>query len=127
MKTPAMLLALIGLAACVDQPAPQAAAPPPAPQQAAAPSSAPTPASAQAPRGSWDVATIRCSVLLGAEDDDRTAAVMFYYGYLAAQANIRVINVDNIEGNIAKVMRQCQATPDITVPDAFRRALRPTA
>jgi hypothetical protein len=52
---------------------------------------------------------------------------MFYYGYLAAKAGIRVIDVSRIDGNIAKVMRQCEASPAITVPQAFRAALRPAA
>jgi hypothetical protein len=51
---------------------------------------------------------------------------MFYYGYLAAKAGIHVIDVSRISDNIAKVMRQCTATPNLTVPQAFRRALRPS-
>ena len=51
--------------------------------------------------------------------------MMFYYGYLAAKANIRVIDVSKIEGNVRKVMDQCAATPAMTVPHAFRMALRP--
>jgi len=50
---------------------------------------------------------------------------MFYYGYLAAKAGIRVIDVGKIDQNVGKVMKQCAATPNITVPQAFREALRP--
>jgi len=53
------------------------------------------------------------------------AAAMFYYGYLAAKAGIRVIDVSKIDDNVGKVMNQCAATPNLTVPQAFRRALRP--
>jgi len=81
------------------------------------------PSDAQVAPGKWHVERVRCSDLLRAADDDRDAAVMFYYGYLAARANFRVIDVSKIEGNIAKVMRVCAATPTITVPEAFRRAL----
>jgi hypothetical protein len=66
---------------------------------------------------------VRCSDLLGASDDDRASAAMFYYGYLAAKAGIRVIDVSQIDGNIRKVMDQCTASPNITVPQAFRQAL----
>ena len=59
----------------------------------------------------------------GADDDDRAAAVMFYYGYLAAKAGIRVIDVSQIDGNVRKVMDQCAAARNITVPQAFRQAL----
>jgi hypothetical protein len=73
----------------------------------------------------WDVDRVRCSDLLHASDDDRASAAMFYYGYLAAKAGIHVIDVSRITDNIAKVMRQCEATPSLTVPQAFREALRP--
>jgi hypothetical protein len=66
---------------------------------------------------------VRCADLLGADDDDRAAAVMFYYGYLAAKAGIRVIDVSQIHGNVRKVMDQCAAARNITVPQAFRQAL----
>ena len=71
----------------------------------------------------WDVDRVRCSDLLGAADDDRAAAGMFYYGYLAAKAGIRVIDTSKIEGNLKKVMERCEAAPNITVPQAFREAL----
>ena len=48
---------------------------------------------------------------------------MFYYGYLAAKAGIHVINTGRISDNIVKVIKQCTATPALTVPQAFRRAL----
>jgi HdeA/HdeB family len=66
---------------------------------------------------------VRCSDLLGAADDDRAAAAMFYYGYLAAKAGIHVIDVSQIDGNVHKVMDRCAAAPNITVPQAFRQAL----
>lgn len=111
------LLALC-LASCAPPPpaaAPQAtAAPPPAP-----------PSTAQIAPHLWDVERVRCSDLLNASDADRASAAMFYYGYLAARTGIRVIDVSRISGNIAKVMQQCEARPDLTVPQAFRQALRP--
>jgi HdeA/HdeB family len=129
MKTEfvAVLLACC-LAACAQSPASQQqAAPPPtlaAPTTEAA--SPPTPrvtSEAQIAPGRWDVDRERCSDLLGADDDDRAAAVMFYYGYLAAKAGIRVIDVSQIDGNVRKVMDQCAAARNITVPQAFRQAL----
>lgn len=98
--------------------APSVAAPPAAP-------AAPPPSAAQVAPGRWNVESVRCSDLLAASDEDRAAAAMFYYGYLAAKAGIRIIDVGRIEGNIAKVMRQCGAAPSQTVPQAFRQALRP--
>jgi hypothetical protein len=67
---------------------------------------------------------VSCSDLLGAADDDRAAAAMFYYGCLTAKARIRVIDVGKIDENVGKVMRQCAATPNITCPQTFRETLR---
>jgi hypothetical protein len=101
-----------------------------APSAPAAPPTEATPAPGQrttseaqvAPRR-WDVERVRCSDLLGAADEDRAAAGMFYYGYLAAKAGIHVIDTSQIEGNLKKVMERCEAAPNITVPQAFREAL----
>jgi hypothetical protein len=108
-----MLLAVAG-AACAPQPAPPPAA-----------AEAPAASAAQVAPGTWDVERVRCSDLLEASDADRASAAMFYYGYLAAKAGIQVIDVSRIDGNIAKVMQQCEAAPTLTVPQAFRQALRP--
>lgn len=120
-------LVLFAVTACAQQP-PQPAqgstttlaaaepAPPPAP--------APAPFDAQIAPGRWNVERVRCSDLLGASDEDRAAAAMFYYGYLAAKAGIHVIDVSKIDGNVSKVMSQCTASPNLTVPQAFRQALR---
>jgi hypothetical protein len=121
------ILVACSLAACAQPPAPQQqAAPPPvpaAPPEAAAPPSPPVTSEAQIAPGRWDVERVRCSDLLGAADDDRAAAAMFYYGYLAAKAGIHVIDVSQIDGNIKKVMERCAVAPNETVPQAFRQAL----
>jgi HdeA/HdeB family len=120
-------LTIVLLACCLAcaQPsvAQQQSAPPAAP--AAPPESSPprVTSDAQVAPKRWDVDRVRCSDLLGAADDDRAAAAMFYYGYLAAKAGIRVIDVSKIDGNIKKVMERCGAAPNETVPQAFRQAL----
>ena len=112
------------LAACAQPPAPPAAA-----VAAAPPPDTPAPpppratSEAQIAPGRWDVERARCSDLLGASDDDRAAAAMFYYGYLAAKAGIHVIDVSQIDDNVKKVMDRCAAAPGTTVPQAFRQAL----
>ncbi len=124
--------ALLGLslAAFAAQPSPSARAAgsaPPAPPPAAVAAARPSaPSGAQVAPGRWNVERVRCSDLLEASDADRASAAMFYYGYLAAKAGIHVIEVSRIQGNIAKVMRQCAASPNLTVPQAFRGALRPS-
>jgi hypothetical protein len=120
-------LTIVLLACCLAcaQPsvAQQQSAPPAAP--AAPPESSPprVTSDAQVAPKRWDVERVRCSDLLGAADDDRAAAAMFYYGYLAAKAGIHVIDVSQIDGNIKKVMERCGAAPNETVPQAFRQAL----
>ena len=120
----AAVLLVCCLAACAQSPAP-----PPAPVAAAPPPEAPpappprVTSEAQVAPGRWDVERVRCSDLLGADDDDRAAAAMFYFGYLAAKAGIHVVDVSQIDGNVRKVMDRCAAAPNITVPQAFRQAL----
>src|SRR5215469_15034725 len=121
----AVLLACC-LSACAQLPDPatQRSTTPPTPPPEPAPPPAPRVTSeAQIAPGRWDVERVRCSDLLGAADEDREAAAMFYYGYLAAKAGIRVIDVNQIDGNVRKVMDRCAAAPNITVPQAFRQAL----
>jgi hypothetical protein len=98
---------------------------PPAAAAPAAPNPPPVPSEAQIAPGRWDIDRVRCSDLLGAADEDRAAAAMFYYGYRAAKAGIHVIDVGKIDESIGKVMQQCEAAPSMTVPQAFRQALRP--
>jgi len=89
---------------------------------AAAPAS---PSDAQVAPGKWDVMRVRCSDILNADDDDRATAVMFYYGFVAAKHGIKVIDVTKISDNVRKVMKQCEAKPTMTVPEAFRVLLPP--
>jgi len=120
-------LLVLWLAACAPQ-APQqtqTSAAPPSATPPAVPTPPPSPSEAQIAPGRWDVDRVRCSDLLGAADDDRAAAAMFYYGYLAAKAGIHVVDVGKIDENVGKVMQQCAATPNSTVTQAFRQALRP--
>src|SRR6266513_1927421 len=114
------------LGACANPPAPppqQVATPPTPPPEAAPPPAPRFTSEAQIAPGRWDVERVRCSDLLGAADEDREAAAMFYYGYLAAKAGMHVIDVSQIDGNVRKVMDRCAAAPNITVPQAFRQAL----
>ena len=119
----ACCLAAFALPSAAQQqsaPSPGPAAPPP---EAAPPTAPRVTSEAQIAPKRWEVERVRCSDLLGASDDDRAAAAMFYFGYLAAKAGIHVIDVSKIDVNIKKVMERCAATPNQTVPQAFRQAL----
>jgi hypothetical protein len=81
------------------------------------------PSDAQVAPKQWIVEKVRCSDILNAAEDDRASAMMFYYGYLAAKAQVHVVDTQKIEGIITKVMKHCEAMPTITVTQAFRSAL----
>ncbi len=118
-----MVVSTLALAACeqanTTPPAAQAAPAPPQPQQQAVAPEAPLPAPGQ----NWHVLTFRCNQMIGLSDDDRAAAAMFYYGYLAARAHFVVLDASKIEGNVRRVMDRCATTPNITVVEAFRQEL----
>ncbi|HUC73042.1 MAG TPA: HdeA/HdeB family chaperone [Stellaceae bacterium] len=127
MKRVLMVLLVFCSAAHAQQQPPSApSAPVSSPQPPEPTAAAPPPSNARIAPRQWDVDRVRCSDLLGASDDDRASAAMFYYGYLAAKAGIHVIDVSRISDNIAKVMQKCGAKPSLTVPQAFREALRPS-
>jgi hypothetical protein len=123
----AVLLTCCLAAFALPSAAQQQSAPSPGPAAPAPEAAPPTPprvtSEAQIAPKRWEVERVRCSDLLGASDDDRAAAAMFYYGYLAAKAGIHVIDVSKIDGNVRKVMDRCAAAPNDTVPQAFRQAL----
>ena len=119
-----LLVCCLGACTQPSAPPPQQAATPPIPPPEVAPPPPPRVTSeAQIAPGLWVAGQVRCSDLLGAADDDREAAAMFYYGYVAAETGIRVIDVNQIDGNVRRVMDQCAAAPNITVLQAFRQAL----
>jgi len=116
----AIIPLLLLIAACAPQanPPPQVAAPP------ATPATPPT-ATPMSNEGSlWDVTKISCAQFLNANDDDRAAAAMFYYGYIAARNGIRVIDVSKVDRNLERVIKQCEQTPGVTVPQAYAIAFK---
>ena len=94
-----LLVCCLGACAQPSAPPSQQAAPPP---EAAPPPPPRVTSEAQIAPGRWVVDQVRCSDLLGAADEDREAAAMFYYGYLAAKAGIRVIDVPGTHSTVLK-------------------------
>ena len=108
------------LFACVQQPPPNttAAAPPPPP--VAAP---PAPVAEAPPANRFvSIRGARCSRLLELPEDDRAAASLFYIGYQASRLNARTINVGRIPDAEAQALGYCEASPNQSVANAFRRA-----
>jgi hypothetical protein len=108
------------LFACVQTPPPNtSAAPPPAP--VAAPAPAPIAAAPPANRR-VSIRAVRCARLLELPEDDRAAASLFYIGYQASSLRARTINVGAIPTAEAEALSYCEASPNQSVANAFRRA-----
>ena len=108
------------LFACVQQPPPNTAAAPPPPPVAAP---APAPIAAAPPASRFvSIRGARCARLLELPEDDRAAASLFYIGYQASRLNARTINVGRIPDAEAEALSLCDASPNQTVANAFRRA-----
>jgi hypothetical protein len=107
------------LAACA-QPAPPPAPAPAAPPPAAAPPPTPEPAPSTAP---IPIRTLSCAELIGASDDDRAAASMFFIGYQAASAGVRNLSIAEIQAIEEKALSICAAHEQMTAVRAYRTAV----
>ena len=79
---------------------------------------APTPASAPA---QIDVAKVTCGDLEGASPLDRSAIVMFYWGYAAAKAGATTFKTGLLKSATAALMKECERNGSEPVIDAMRR------
>ncbi len=133
-----LLISAMSLSACqgTANAPPAAEVAPPMPQPASPPAEAmPTPQAGTTtanstettpvPGQKWHVMTFTCDQLIGLADDDRAAAMMFYYGYLAARSNFHEIDTSRIEGNVRRVLDRCAKKRNLTVAEAFREELGP--
>jgi hypothetical protein len=116
-KLAVIALPVLLLAACVPPPAP---APAPAPAPPPAPSPAPEPAASTAP---IPIRTLSCGELLGASDDDRAAASMFFIGYRAALARVHNLSVSEIEAIERKALSMCATHQEMSAARAFGAAV----
>jgi hypothetical protein len=108
------------LFACVQTPPPNTAAAPPPPPAVAPP---PAPVAEAPPANRWvSIRAVRCARLLELPGDDRAAASLFYIGYQASRLGARTINVGAIPDAEAQALSYCEASPNQTAANAFRRA-----
>ena len=113
-----LALPLIAACAPVQPPAPPPAPAPAAPPPPAAP--APEPAVSTAP---IPIRSLSCAELLGASDDDRAAASMFFIGYQAALARVRNLSIAEIQAIEQNALSICAAHPEMTAVRAFHTAV----
>ncbi|HXC29793.1 MAG TPA: hypothetical protein VNV38_17685 [Stellaceae bacterium] len=116
------LPALLLLVACSSSPPPVSV-----PQPAAAPTAAPPPPPpAPEPAASNAPIPIRglsCGELLGASDDDRAAASMFFIGYQAALAHLHNLSISEIEGIEQRALTICAKSAKTPAVRAFGDAI----
>lgn len=116
-KLAVIVLPVLLLAACAPPPAP---APIPAPARPPTPPPAPEPSASTAP---IPIRTLSCAELLGASDDDRAAASMFFIGYRAALAHVHNLSVSEIEAIERNALSMCAAHQEMPAARAFGAAV----
>jgi hypothetical protein len=107
------------LAACAQPSPPPAAAPAPMPPPAAAP----PPPEAAASTAPIPIRTLSCAELLGASDDDRAAASMFFIGYQAAASGVHNLSIAQIQAIEGKALSICAAHQAMPAVRAFHTAV----
>jgi hypothetical protein len=117
MKRLLVVLTTAATAACANL---NLGAPPPS-------TPAQPPATAQAPQPSrlWNLERETCAELLAASHEDRTVAAVFYYGYVSARANTRIIDSAQVEARVRSAVAACEANPAQPILQAFTGALVP--
>src|SRR5262249_49622905 len=116
-KLAVIALPVLLLAACAPP------APPPAPAPTAPPAPPPPPPEPAASTAPIPIRTLSCGDLLGASDDDRAAASMFFIGYRAALAHVRNLSISEIEAIERKALSICATHPAIPAARAFGTAV----
>jgi HdeA/HdeB family len=78
------------------------------------------PATAAPPAPSTiDIAKVTCSDLIKANELDRAAVVMFYWGYAAAKAGVTTFKTGVLQAATQHLMSACAKNPSETMFDAM--------
>jgi hypothetical protein len=118
-KLAVIALPVLLLAAC----APPPPAPAPAPAPAAPPTPPPTPPEPAVSAAPIPIRTLSCAEMLGATDDDRAAASMFFIGYRAALAQVHNLSIPQIQAIEQKALSICAAHPNLPAARAYGTAV----
>jgi hypothetical protein len=117
-KLAIIALPVLLLAACAPPPAPA-----PAPVPAVPPPPPPPPPEPAVSTAPIPIRTLSCAEMIGATDDDRAAASMFFIGYRAALARVRNLSIPEIEAIEQKALTICAAHPGMPAATAFGTAV----
>jgi hypothetical protein len=79
---------------------------------------APATAAPQAP-STIDIAKVTCSDLIKANELDRAAVVMFYWGYAAAKAGVSTLKTGVLQAATQHLMSACAKNPSETMLDVM--------
>lgn len=79
------------------------------------------PALAESRDESFNVATISCWEVGGLETEDRVAALMLIYGYVAGRNDLNLQRGSTIQSAVTRVQTLCESNPDMYVLSAFER------
>jgi hypothetical protein len=80
-----------------------------------------TPAPEAAPAASFDITKLTCKDLRDASPLDRSAVVMFYWGYAAAKANATAFKTGVVKNATTALMKECDAHESETILSAMSR------
>jgi hypothetical protein len=117
-KLTLMALPIAFLAACAPVPPAPAPAPAPAPVAPPPPPPEPAPSTAEIP-----IRSLSCADLIGATDDDRAAASLFFIGYRAALAKVHGLSIAEIQAIEEKALSICAAHQELAAARAFGTAV----
>jgi len=117
-KLAIIALPVLLLAACAPPPAPA-----PAPVPAAPPAPPPPPPEPAVSTAPIPIRTLSCAEMIGASDEDRAAASMFFIGYRAALAQVRNLSIPQIQAIEHKALTICAAHPNLPAARAYGMAV----
>ncbi len=80
-----------------------------------------TPAPEAPPAAQFDITKLTCKDLRDASPLDRSAVVMFYWGYAAAKANATTFKTGVLKNATAALMKECDANESETILSAMSR------
>ena len=80
-----------------------------------------TPAPEAPPAASFDITKLTCKDLRDASPLDRSAVVMFYWGYAAAKANAKTFKTGIVKSATAALMKECDTHDSETILSAMSR------
>jgi len=86
----------------------------------------PTGRGADSPNTPDDFTKTSCAELASESTENRSFALMFYYGYMAGRFGATTMDETQLPSQLAHVRDYCNVHPESTVVDAFIQALKPT-